>query len=202
LDLALPHVIADEGTLWAVIVGAVLATVGGFAATQLEAHFRRRERERSAALLFGEILSVIEIITALTNETRERGDPFGPVTMRMLRAIRREIEVYERNRESLYDLHDGEIRARIHTVMVRMTLTLEGVIDGTSQIALAATRGLSQDDPLRGQTMTQVSGLIEARQAAFEFLMQTVAQIADIVSVLRRLARQPIGDHADVARSS
>jgi hypothetical protein len=93
-----------EATLWAVIVGAILATVGGFAATQLEAHFRRRERERSAALLFGEVLSVIEIITVLTNETREHGDPFGPVTSRMLRAVRRETEVYERNRESLYDL--------------------------------------------------------------------------------------------------
>jgi hypothetical protein len=192
-----------EATLWAVIVGAVLATVGGFAATQLEALFRRRERERSAALLFGEVLSVIEIITELTNEARGRGDPFGPVTSRMLRGIRRETEVYERNRESLYDLHDGKIRARIHTVMVRLTLTLEGVLDATSQIALAenAARGLSQDDPLTAQTMAQVSGLIEVRQAAFDYLMQTAAQIPDIVSVLRRLAKEPIGEHADVARS-
>ncbi|HEY2051775.1 MAG TPA: hypothetical protein VGH03_20730 [Caulobacteraceae bacterium] len=192
-----------EATLWAVIVGAILATVGGFVATQLEAHFRRRERERSAALLFGEILSVIEIIAALTNETREIGDPYGLVTMRMLRAIRRETEVYERNRESLYDLRDGEVRARIHTVMVRMTLALEGVFDATSQIALAenAARGLSQEDALTDQAMRQVSGLIAARQTAFDFLMQSVGQIADIVSVLRRLARQPIGDHADVARN-
>src|SRR5262249_52990888 len=41
---------ADTETLWAVVIGAVLATAGGFAASQLEAYLRRRERERNAAL--------------------------------------------------------------------------------------------------------------------------------------------------------
>ena len=49
-------------TLWAVGIGAVLATVGGFAATRIEEVFRRRERERGAALLFGELLSTIELV--------------------------------------------------------------------------------------------------------------------------------------------
>jgi hypothetical protein len=40
-------------TLLAVVIGAVLATVSGIAATQLEAYLKRRERERDAALLFG-----------------------------------------------------------------------------------------------------------------------------------------------------
>jgi hypothetical protein len=51
--------------------------MGGFAATQLEGFLRRRERERGAALLFGEILSVIELVAVLANEARGRGEPFG-----------------------------------------------------------------------------------------------------------------------------
>jgi hypothetical protein len=46
-------------TLWAVVVGAVLATVGGFAATQLEQFFRRRERRRRPTMRAG-----VAILTA------------------------------------------------------------------------------------------------------------------------------------------
>jgi len=84
------HVDAGGGdTLAAVIIGAVLATLGGFAATQIEGHLRRRERERSAALLFGEVLSVIELLTNLADQARGRGDPYGGFTMRMTRGLAR-----------------------------------------------------------------------------------------------------------------
>ncbi len=132
------HVDAGGGdTLAAVIIGAVLATLGGFAATQIEGHLRRRERERSAALLFGEVLSVIELLTNLADQARGRGDPYGGFTMRMTRGLKREIEVYDRNRESLYDLRDSAVRAKIHSLAARLTLTLEGVFDLTDEIALA-----------------------------------------------------------------
>ena len=94
-------------TLWAVILGALLATASGFLATQLEAWFRRRERERNAALLFGEVLSTIALLLEIADDTRGTGDPYGPVTMRMLLAARREIDVYDRNREQRYDRRDA-----------------------------------------------------------------------------------------------
>jgi hypothetical protein len=194
--------VAGAEALWAVILGAVLATVGGFAATQAEAVFRRRERERGAARLFGEILSVLELITGLANKARARGDPYGPFTMRLLRAVRRETEVYDRNRESLYDLRDASLRARIHTLMVRMAVALEGVFDATSQIALAqgAAGALQADDPARVEAMLRLDILVEERQAAFDFAVESAGQTGPVISALRPLAKQTFDAHALVVR--
>ncbi|HZZ36621.1 MAG TPA: hypothetical protein VFE03_12930, partial [Caulobacteraceae bacterium] len=122
------------GTFSAVFLGALLATVGGVASGQLEAALRRREREQGAALLFGEVLSTLGILLRFAAESRGIGDPYGPVTMRMLRAARREIEVYDRNRETLYELRDAELRVRIHTLVVRLTMPLDGVIDAEADV--------------------------------------------------------------------
>jgi len=194
--------VAGAETLWAVILGAVLATGGGFAATQLEAFFRRRERERGAARLFGEILSVLELIARLADEARARGDPYGPLTMRLLRAVRRETEVYDRNRESLYDLRDANLRARIHALMVRMTVALEGVFDATSQIALAqgAASVFHPDDPMRAEAMLRLDILVEERQAAFDFAVESAGQTGPVISALRPLAKQTFDAHALVVR--
>ena len=191
---------ADTDTLWAVVIGAVLATVGGFAATQLEGFIRRRESERAAALLFGEILSVIELITELADASRRQGDPYGPFTMRLLRAVRRETDAYDRNRESLYDLRDAKLRALIHALMVRITLTLEGVFDGADEIAQTqkSFEDLSAEDPARAELAQRIEGLIETRQGAFDFLVETVAEIKPIIAVLRPLARESFDAYATV----
>ena len=97
-------------TLVAVVVGALLATVSGIAANQLEAFFRRREREKAAALLFGEVLSSLRVILEGAERTRRIGRPYGPVTRRMLHAARREIDIYDRNRENLLDLREATLR--------------------------------------------------------------------------------------------
>jgi hypothetical protein len=196
------HFQSGEETLWAVVIGAVLATLGGFAATQLEAIMRRRERERSAALLFGEILSVLDLITTMANEARGRGEPYGPLTMRLLRAVGREIETYDRNREALYDLRNAKVRSQIHALMVRITLALEGVSDATSQIALAdsAAGVTGLDDGARGRTLARLDELFEAREAAFDFAVETVAGVPPIVAVLQPLAKQTFGVYASVVR--
>jgi hypothetical protein len=191
---------ADTDTLWAVVIGAVLATVGGFAATQLEGFIRRRERERSAALLFGEVLSVIELLTELADASRGHGDPYGPLTMRLLRAVRRETEAYDRNRESLYDLRDAKLRAQIHALMVRMTLTLDGLFDGTDEIVLTqkSLGGLSAGDPARAELAGQVESLLETRRAGFDFLVETVGEIKPLIAILRPLARETFDAYATV----
>jgi hypothetical protein len=189
-------------TIWGVVIGAVLATLGGFVATQMEGVLRRRERERSAALLFGEILAALDLVTRVTDETRGRGDPFGRLTMGLLRAVRRETETYDRNREQLYDLRDAKIRAQIHGLMVRITLALEGIADATSQIASveAAVNALDRDDPARQELEGQMAVLAEGRQGTFNFMMETAGQIKPIVAVLRPLARQTFDEHEAVLR--
>ena len=59
------HIDADQGTVWSVVAGAALATVGGLVAGQIENRLRRREREQSAALLFGELLSALRLVIRL-----------------------------------------------------------------------------------------------------------------------------------------
>jgi hypothetical protein len=197
-----PHFQAGEETLWAVVIGAVLATVGGFVATQMESIVRRRERERSAALLFGEVLAVLELITGMADQARGRGEPYGPLTMRLLRAVRREIETYDRNREALYDLRNAKLRGQIHAVMVRVTLALEGVADTTAQIAQAETaaNALGLNHPARPEALARLEALFEVREAAFDFCVETVGKVAPIVTVLRPLAKQDFGVYASVVR--
>jgi hypothetical protein len=189
-------------TLWAVVVGAVLATVGGFSATRLEEMLRRRERERAAALLFGEILSALALITVFADESRQRGDPYGSFTLRMLRAARRETDAYERNRESLYDLREPRLRARIHTLVVRVTLGFDGVLDTTALIdlALAATNGLPDGDPGKADAQARIEQLMAERQLAFDAAVETLALTKPIITMLEPLAKQSFDVHATVAR--
>jgi hypothetical protein len=193
---------SGQETLWAVVIGAVLATLGGFVATQLEAFMRRRERERGAALLFGEILSVLELMTVMANEARGRGEPYGPFTMRLVRAVQREIETYDRNREALYDLRDAKVRGQIHALMVRVTLALEGVTDTSSRIALAETAAaaLGPDHPARAEAMTRLETLLNVRETAFDFAVETAGRSPPIIAALRPLAKQDFGIYASVVR--
>lgn len=192
--------ISNFDTVWAVILGAVLATLGGFAATQFEQLMGRRERERNAALLFGEVLSTLVLIIELAGDTRGRGDPYGPVTLRMLRSARRELDVYERNRERLFDLRNGALRARIHTLVLRLAMPLDGIFDATRELAeLDARQGAAGTvlPPLRAQR----SMLEDRRDSAFDFLIETAPQLDPVVTELEPLARHSFEGLGAIARS-
>ncbi len=183
-------------TLLAVVVGAVLATFSGIAATQLEAHLKRRERERDAALLFGELLSTLRILLENAIETRRRGDPYGAITLRMLRACRREIDLYDRNRQALYELRDAKLRVRIHAFMVRTAMPLDGVLDASDELAPVAETA----DP-----GPRLAALRIARDLGFDFLIENAREIPSLVAALAAPARHAFDayDDAEVrARSS
>jgi hypothetical protein len=185
---------ATDSTLIAVVLGAVLATVGGFVATQLETFFRRRERERNAALMFGELLSTLDLVLKAAAEARAVGDPFGSVTMRLLRAARREIDIYDRNRESLYDLRDANIRARIHTLMVRIAMPIDGVFDTSQELAVLAQA------PASAETERRLAEMSQARATAFDFIVENTTRIRPVVASLRPLARQSFESHEQAAQ--
>jgi hypothetical protein len=191
---------ADTETLWAVVIGAVLATVGGFAATRVEQYFRRRERQRGAALLFGEILSVIELLMGVADDSRARGDPYGQLTMRLLRATRRETDAYDRNREQLYDLPDAKLRALIHALMVRLTLTLDGIFEGAAAIDAAEATAKTMDaaDPARAELLSRLDAMRETRSTGFDFAVETVAEIRPIIAVLQPLAKESFEAYSTV----
>jgi hypothetical protein len=162
-------------TLLAVVIGAVLATLSGFAATQFEAYLKRRERQRDAALLFGELLSTLRILLNNAAETRGRGDPYGAITLRMLRAVRREIDLYDRNRQSLYDLRDADLRVRLHSLMVRTAMPLDGVLDASDELAPVA----DLEDP-----GPRLAALRVARDQGFDFLIANAKEIPALVAAL------------------
>ncbi len=131
----IPNFGVPDDTLVAVVLGAMLATLGGFLAARFEAWLRRRERERDAALLLGEIVFTFVTVLKMTDDTRRVGDPYGPITMQMLAGARREADAYERHRDRLPDLGDPDLRIGMHKLMITLTMTLDGILANTRTVA-------------------------------------------------------------------
>ena len=68
------HIDPNDEAFLGVIIGAMLASLGGLASGRFEARLRRREREQSAAQLFGEILAALKLILRMANDSRAIGD--------------------------------------------------------------------------------------------------------------------------------
>ena len=182
--------ISSFSTLWQVILGAFLATGGGLVASQLEWRAQMRRRERNAALFFGEVLSSFAMILKRADETEKIGDPYGPITMRMMRSARREIDIYERNRENLLDLRDAGLRASIHGLTIRLALPLDGIADATQEIANieAQLRSRNLDDEDRAEFGARAAEIRERREAGYEYILETAREIDGVLAKLTPLA--------------
>lgn len=196
--------ISNFSTLWSVILGALLATLGGLAGGQLEWFFESRRRERDAALFFAEVLSTLKIILDLAANTRKIGDPYGPVTMRMLRSARREIDIYERNRETLYALRKGDLRARVHTIVLRISMPLDGLFDSTT--ALEAVQAQLKIAPLpedeRIELDLRLAQIRDTRDTGFDFLMEASEGIRSLVQDLGAVSGEDSESIERVVRNS
>jgi len=192
----------DSETLLAVILGAALATAGGFSERQLERLIQRREKERGAALLFGEILNAIRIIMSLADEARGRGDPYGPITLRFIRGARREVEIYDRTRETLLDLRDANVRARTSVLIARLSFSFDGILDAHAEIVAAEQnlRTLSANDPSRAEIESQIAVCKETRKTAFDFALEASGAIVPLLEQLAPLAKHNFGIAEAVAR--
>jgi hypothetical protein len=190
---------ANQSAVWAVILGAVLATAGGFAATQMERYVEHRRRERNAALFFGELLTTLQIILYHAHNTHGRGDPFGPITIRMLKSARREIDIYDRNRESLFDLRHGELRARIQNLIIRITMPIEGVFDATDEIARC--QDILRDTGARPDIEARIVALKEQRDGGYDFVMETAEDLPRILRDLEPLAHHSFRNLDEIGRS-
>ena len=167
-------------TLAAVTLGAVVATATGVVANLFEARIHRRERERAAALLFGEVMSTLRTLLEAALQSMEVGERFGPVTRRMLIAARHELDIYERNRESLLDLRDPKLRVDIHSTIVRIAMPLDGIIAGL-------------DDP--------ASMHPDARDRGAEFMAESLTRFPALVERISRVAGQKFDLYSEVFRA-
>ncbi len=195
--------LSNLSTIWAIVVGAVLATAGGLIATWVERHVERRQRERNAALFFGETLSTLGVIMEFAAESRAIGDPYGSITMRMLRSARREIDIYDRNRESLFYLRNANLRARIHMLILRITMPLDGIFDFTQEIAIAQAhlKALPAGDEERLEVTARLESLRQRRDQGFDFVVETAGLLKTAIADLEPIAQQSFRQLAQVARS-
>ena len=195
--------LGNLSAVWTVLLGAILATGGGFCATQIERHLEHRRRERNAALLFAEVLSMLGIILDLTYESYGRGEPFGPLTMRLLRSARREIDIYDRNRESLFDIRDAALRAKIHSMVLRLAMPMDAVFDVTQeilaeQVLLKSTANLAESQ--RHEIEEHIVDLRSRREGSYEFVRETAEGLKDLISSLEPIAQQSFEKHALAVR--
>jgi hypothetical protein len=184
--------ISNLGTLGQIILGACLATAGGLAANQLEWRVQTRRRERNAAVFFGEILSSFAIIMKRAHETKQIGEPFGPITVRLLRTARRELEIYERSRENILDLRAAALRARIYALTHRLAGPLDSILDVTQEISVIETqlrsRQLETED--RSEAESRLAGLKERLEATYDYILTKTGDIENVLASLAPLAGQ------------
>jgi hypothetical protein len=167
--------LGDTSTLTGVVLGAVVATAGSFAASWYERRLFRREREADAALVFAELLNTLCLHIQVLRAAHSRGDPFGPITIRMTRAVRREVEIYDRNRERLFVVRDSALRPQASALMARLTFAIERVLDSTEQLA-------AQPGP------EERADLESGRALAFEFLVECSQELPGMAQRFATLA--------------
>jgi|SRR5665213_32474 len=196
---------SNQSALWAVVLGALLATMGGFAATQLERIVEHNRRERNAALFFGELLTTLQIILKFAKDAHGRGDPYGPITMRMLQSARKEIDIYDLNRETLFDLRRADLRARIQTFVIRITMPLEGIFESAVEInALRAQikSPLNSESYTLEESKVRFAELLEQREGGFVWIMENADKLTEIVRDLEPFAKHTFRDAEEVVRTS
>ncbi|MCE9521454.1 MAG: hypothetical protein K8S25_03365 [Alphaproteobacteria bacterium] len=184
--------LSNLDTLWAVFAGAVLATAGGFIATQIEHRVDSKRRERQAALFFGEIMALLGVTVGSATRARGIGDPFGPVTMRLLRMIRRELDVYDRNRERLFELRDPALRARIHVTLLRTMMGVEGALESAAEVhQIDAELKINPTMPLpqREHLQSRMADQCRLRDGGFDFLIEASEQAGKLTKELEPVAR-------------
>jgi len=178
----------------AILLGAFLASAGGFLVTWLLDHLERRRQERSIALVCLDLLTSLSVMTDLAQKSRGRGDPYGPFTMRLVRGCLRDLDVYERNRERIADISDPNVRAEIYQCMTRLTLSLDGILSETDVIAkldetLAELRG-APEEPKAVDLAKQRAERASRRDASFDFIVETIKNLGEpLAARLRVIAK-------------
>lgn len=184
--------VGNLDTLAAVVVGALLATVGGLIAEHYEDIIERRRRQRDAARFFGEIMGSIDALVDRAIHSQKFGDPWGPVTMRLFRTAMREAEIYDRNRERLFDIQDVELRARIHVHVVSEIFPLEAIIEGSERIAQITEYlddGGAMSEERRRRLQERLDVWLNSRKTGLSFIMDEREKTPEICEKLERLAR-------------
>jgi hypothetical protein len=193
---------AAGAQFFAMLLGAFLASLGGFTVAWVLDRMERRREERSIALVCLDLLTTLHVMTNLARDARGRGDPYGPLTMRLIASCRRDLEVYQRNRERIADIQDPAVRSQIYTCMIRVSMAIDGVLTETellptlnAEIATARRNGAANLDDL----VRDYDARATRRDASFDFLVTTMNESWDPLSKrLRELSKSPSGSVSEI----
>ena len=188
--------------LAAMLTGAFLASAGGFFVAWLLDRMQRKRQGKSIALVCLDLLTTLAVITNLAKDSRTRGDPYGPLTVRFLRRCHRDLDVYERNRERIADIDDAPLRSEIYQCMARYVLTVDSILSETDIIAklddaLADARKEGDNIKLEHLAHRRQTHAVR-RDASFDFLMEIVASSDPVSSKLRQLTKAPPAALSDI----
>ena len=195
--------IGNLDTLIAVIVGAFLATGGALLAEIIQEKRNRKRQERAAARFFGEILSSIDKVLDVAFNSHNIGERWGSATIRLYKTALRETAIYERNRERLFEIHDREIRSRIHSHFLIETMPLESIIEASEDISRLQDALDEEPDmaPHLAEKITgQIAEIVEDRERSYSFLVQEHAKTFDICADLEKLGGVKFGDSINQER--
>ena len=112
--------------------------------------------------------------------------------MRLLRMIRRELDVYDRNRERLFELRDPALRARIHVTLLRTMMGVEGALESAAEVGLIEAElkiNPTMPAPQREHLQARLSDQAMRRDDGFDFLTQASEQAAKLIRELEPIAR-------------
>ena len=191
----------------AMIIGAFLASTGGFLVAWLLDRMERKRQERSIALVCLDLLTSLSVLTNLAKGARSRGTPYGPFTLRLVRSCMRDLDVYERNRERIADIADPNVRAEIYQCMARMTLAVDGVLGETAVIVSAEGEidaARSRGDAAKVEEIAKDRlDREERRDASFDFMVDTTAELCAPLSIkLRAIAKSSPQNLAQVVAAT
>lgn len=179
--------VGNLDTLVAVLVGALLATLGALAVDLVQDRLGRRRRQRDAARFFGEIITSVDQIFDLACESQKIGDPWGTYTQRLFEIASREASVYERNRERLFDIWDIELRFAINGHVLRATVPVASIVQQSDQIEAIQAR-LDEDETLSDTGRTSLRNRIEKLEAIREGGLTTAKSVrAASFEILKKL---------------
>ena len=191
----------------AMIIGAFLASTGGFFVAWLLDRMERKRQERSIALVCLDLLSSLSVLANLAKDARMRGEPYGPYTIRLVRSCMRDLDVYERNRERIADISDPNARAEIYQCMARMTLSIEGILGETEVIAKtdeAIEAAAAAGDTKKVEELTLGRKERETRRDnSFEFMLETTEELcAPLALKLRAIAKSEPQNLAEIVAAN
>ena len=185
---------AAGAQFFAMLLGAFLASLGGFSVAWVLDRMERKRQERSIALVCLDLLTSLGVLVKLAERARGRGDPYGPLTLRLVRSCLRDLEVYERNRERVADISDAVLRAELYECMARMLMCIEGILSENDIIAAAndsMEAARDRGDGTKAEALEQqCKERATRRDASFDFMIETALEFgAPLSAKLRKIAK-------------